>query len=114
MPYADPEKQAAYQREHYQKNKSVWNERNRRKRDAARKYRDAFKKASGCLFCGARWPELPLTAFHFHHVDRRTKRGRVSNARSLRWLKQEIARCVVLCVECHNDYHYQTDIRSEE
>jgi hypothetical protein len=82
MPYADPAKYAQYQR-HYQ---------NRRQR----RLREEWLKANGpCKRCGA------TENLECDHIDRTTKDShRIwswSNARR----EAELAKCQVLCHECH-------------
>jgi hypothetical protein len=76
---------------------------NRRKRDMLRE----IKFATGCQECewrprraksyGIRW-------LHFHHRDPETKSFDISNqahSRSIPELLAEVAKCDVLCEDCH-------------
>ena len=69
-------------------------------RNKHREYRDAVKMASGCELCG--YNEHPA-ALQFDHIDPSTKEfslGR-SKAVSFQRMKDEIAKCRVLCANCH-------------
>src|SRR4051794_29863683 len=55
----------------------------------------------GCQLCGY---DRSLAALHFHHVDRGRKRFALSErgvTRALREAREEAARCVLLCANCH-------------
>lgn len=61
-----------------------------------------LEEAGGaCIVCGFdRWP----AALHFHHVDPSTKRFGIAASgasRSFEALREEAAKCVVLCANCH-------------
>ncbi|HTJ59658.1 MAG TPA: hypothetical protein VL333_00550 [Candidatus Saccharimonadales bacterium] len=55
--------------------------------------------------CGGTFPE-PL--FEFHHLDARTKEFAISHdGITRRWKKieAELAKCVLLCANCHRETH---------
>lgn len=62
----------------------------------------AIKQKAGCSKCGY---NKSAAALAFHHVDRKTKRHDVSRmaaqGRALVSIKEEISKCVVLCMNCH-------------
>jgi len=58
-----------------------------------------------CVGCGGTFPE-PL--FEFHHLDARTKEFAISHdGITRRWKKieAELAKCVLLCANCHRETH---------
>lgn len=75
-------------------------------------YIQAIKMDSGCEICG--YNEHP-TALEFDHIDPSTKRDKVSNlmGNSYEVIDAEIAKCRVLCSNCHAihtndpDFHKQ-------
>lgn len=79
----------------------------------ARMVADAIKSASGCVLCG--WNVHP-SGLHFDHLDPatkyRTRKGRIvhladmikGNRYSLPTILAEIAKCRVLCANCHAVY----------
>ena len=73
----------------------------RRKRDFVR----AFKKE--CQQCGEDHPAV----LDLHHLDPAVKEFNLSwaaaNNRSLDKLEAEIAKCVVLCANCHRKLHWE-------
>lgn len=164
MPYKDPEKKKAYQREYmrryysqnkeyyksyYQENKDKiketsrkWfdnnrDESNRRRRERRsenrdsdlerqRKWRDnnkeyiaikqkedreykrrlvsRYKTIKSCAVCGYR---SCSQAMDLHHVDPSTKEKTVSQLMgySIKKIKDELSKCVVLCANCHRELH---------
>ncbi len=66
-------------------------------------YAWSVKESSCCKECGESRPEV-LT---FHHRDPADKVMGVSGwSGSLARLKAEIAKCVILCHNCHSYFHY--------
>ena len=69
-------------------------------------YVDSYKKDKTCIKCGeSRWWILD-----FHHIDPNTKKENLSNLRSsgnFTQIKKEIDKCVLLCKNCHYDFHYE-------
>ena len=65
---------------------------------------DAQKMA--CEKCGESRPYL----LDFHHLDPNEKEGSIaamaSNNASIKKMKEEIDKCVVLCSNCHREFHY--------
>lgn len=107
------EKLRAYQREYMKKWRSSANpnhKANNRKSNKARKDRAKnffldIRKNSQCKFCG----ENCEHCLDFHHLDPATKveavGTMVAQARSLKQIKEEIAKCIVLCSNCHRKLH---------
>ena len=66
-----------------------------------------YKLGVKCTRCGY---NTCSSALHFHHVDP-SKKTKLSNRKSYRreWsldrIKQEIAKCIVLCANCHAEEH---------
>ena len=110
MAYSDPKKQAAAARKHYLANKSKIQARARIYSDAQRnRLRDLLiqiKKAGKCADCGF----ADYRAMDFHHLhDKRTEIATaVSRSWSLDGLLKEIAKCVMLCANCHRIRHHKS------
>lgn len=93
----------------------AYNERHR-ERIAAQKRDQYEKKATllrrlktivGCQKCGYREHHAAL---HFHHRDPSTKSGdpmTMFTNRSMERVKAEIAKCDVLCANCHSIVHFE-------
>jgi len=108
MPYKDPWLQSKAQRRHWEKNKEsyVQGVRDRRKRN--RNYIQYMKLETGCTHCG--YNEHPA-ALDFDHLDPTTKNytlARMANRGfSLKKIDEEIAKCQVLCANCHRIKTYE-------
>ena len=69
-----------------------------------------IKKQRACERCGEDAPEC----LHFHHRDPETKDREVSAAIEQGWSKRrilaEIAKCDVLCANCHCKEHWHEHV----
>lgn len=63
----------------------------------------AIKVASGCQECGEKHP----ACLEFHHRDRTTKTRGVGTMVRMEEILAEIAKCVVLCANCHRKHHWK-------
>lgn len=74
---------------------------NRARYDANRAFIDAYKLAAGCADCGYK---VSPVALEFDHLPGSDKTGKVSDlagCRNLARVKEEIAKCEVVCSNCH-------------
>lgn len=125
MPFNTPEKRAAYyqknkarknqkSREYYKANREKCIEQARQQREANICWYKAYKSTLSCIKCGENFPEC----LHFHHRDPDSKQAESGLARkrsrvgdmaargvSIKRLKEEIAKCDVLCSNCHIKEH---------
>lgn len=87
-----------YQKEWYRKNRARILERNRRRVEAIRRLIDK-QKAKPCADCGRRFP---VVCMDFDHVRGKKFRS-VSSMLSFKpsQVLAEIAKCVVVCANCH-------------
>ncbi len=72
-------------------------------------------KAQGCAKCG----DKRIYVLDFHHLDKSQKEDNINNLRtcSLETLQKEVEKCVVLCSNCHREFHfleYQKGITIQE
>jgi len=70
------------------------------RRTGARHLREELR-ASGCVLCGY---IKCLAALEFHHTGDDKAVG-VSNTRSVREVKCEALKCIVVCANCHREIH---------
>ena len=59
----------------------------------------------GCAKCG----EKRLYVLDFHHIDKTQKKNNINHLKksaSLENLKEEVAKCIVLCSNCHREFHF--------
>lgn len=106
MPYKDINKQREAQREYMRRNRDKYYP---KVKDHKRKIRDWFdelKRTLSCKNCGESHPGC----LDFHHKDESTKYASISVLASCGYSKdkilQEIAKCEVLCSNCHRKLHY--------
>lgn len=109
MPFKDMEKRREYQREYmrrwYRKNKEkhIVYVRNRDKK--IKDWLQDYKKTLECEECGENHP----ACLDFHHIDPSQKSfslGRINKFLSKQLIKDEIAKCRVLCSNCHRKKHW--------
>jgi ferredoxin len=92
MPYKDPEKQKAY-----------WKDKYRERRE----YIDQIKISRGfCEECG--WCAEPRI-LQWHHTDPSIKEFALSKVRAFseERIDKEIAKCILLCPNCHSLLHFK-------
>jgi hypothetical protein len=78
-------------------------EHNTKARDRIRKELDEYRKTLTCSRCGTSdWRVL-----QFHHRDPSVKTRNVAAFQSRKGLEREIAKCDVLCANCHLIVHYE-------
>ena len=109
MPYKTSEALRSYNREYYRHNRArlleKQREKNKRFAESRRKWLVEYKKTLECVRCGENHPAT-LT---FHHKKGSAKIFEIGNAVvlgvSLKKLIAEIAKCEVLCANCHAKEH---------
>jgi len=107
VPQKDPAKKRADWRRWYEKNKATHIARVRaaddKHQDRLREYLKEYK-SKGCSRCPMKHP----AAIDFHHVDG-DKEISIGNVVKARWsiarLEKEIAKCILLCANCHRILH---------
>ena len=111
MPYKDKNKAKEYQRENnrrwYQEHKEVVVERKKQQQLEIRDWFRRYKSSLCCVDCGISHPAV----LQFHHRDRTEKSFTISNvisrATSINQITREIAKCDVVCVNCHAKRHWR-------
>lgn len=67
---------------------------------------DEIKKECQCQKCG----EKRSYVLDFHHIDPSTKKFSIarmtSNNNHMAEIEQEMEKCIVLCANCHREFHY--------
>jgi len=91
--------------ENYKKNKEKWNKtHNKTKEIKKNKITEIKEQSKGCIKCGEKRHYL----LDFHHKDPESKTFQISQGTSKGWKKieEEIKKCVLLCSNCHREFHY--------
>jgi len=95
----------SFTKPYYQKYKKDYLARNKARRDTIYGYILAYKLEHPCEICGESEP----VCLDFHHL--RDKKFNISEAtyllslRNIEELKNEIAKCQILCSNCHRKVH---------
>lgn len=101
-------------REKVLESKRRWYQKNKEKHKQSRIARDVrlreeyieFKKTLSCSRC----PEDHIACLEFHHLDPCEKdmgiAAAMTNGWSMKRIKKEVAKCIVLCSNCHRKEHY--------
>lgn len=100
MPYKDRDLQRAAQHAHYKKNKDVFIERTKQRRNVARRLVLAIKTAAVCTDCRINYPHYVLQFDHVRGVKRKNVCELARDA-SIETVEAEIAKCEVVCGNCH-------------
>ena len=103
------EQRKVYSAQHYQANKARYRECDHRRKTKVRKWYLEFKQNLKCVRCGESHPGC----LEFHHQDPSKKEVTISKAISNRWspdrIMKEVAKCEVLCSNCHRKLHWTED-----
>ena len=106
MPTNSKEKQRQYSQTWYNKNKKLQRERNDVIRQRNKAWLDEYKSTLKCERC----PESNPVCLDFHHT--KDKEKQISEAIRYGWsiarIQKEIAKCIVLCSNCHRKEHHAT------
>ncbi len=106
MPYKNKEEQLASQRRWYSRNKEKACLRTANRRDLIQNWYKEYKNTLKCSKC----PESDWRCLDFHHKNPNEKEFSISTGRmrglSVKRLLEEIAKCEVLCSNCHRKETY--------
>lgn len=117
MPHKDPEENRAYKRKWYAKNRDRVSKNVRRNNDRYREQALAHMRAvknKPCADCREKYPHYVMD---FDHV-RGEKKGNVatmaSHGYSIKVLDEEMAKCDVVCANCHRERTWQAQVAQSE
>lgn len=97
--------QQAYRKAHYEANKPKYKAKARARREEFLSWWRGFKSHLTCSTCGEDHPAV----LDFHHPDPSEKEGNVAALvanENKQKLLEEVAKCIVLCSNCHRKLHY--------
>ena len=102
-----PQNSLEYQRQWERENKDKRRAYNKKYREKMRKWYNDLKSTMSCMDCG----ESHIACIVFHHRNPKEKRFNVADRQSVtsskKRLLEEIAKCDVLCSNCHRKRHYE-------
>lgn len=111
MPYKNPEEQKAAQKRHYQNNKGKYSASSKAARDRKRELMKDLKNGP-CVDCNVKYPYYVM---QFDHVGT-DKIADVSKLAQLKAWRQtvldEIAKCELVCANCHAERTYQRQLNN--
>lgn len=106
MPYKDANERRAYKRKWYKKNSDKVKKEVRDRKKEIRDWLREYKQSLSCSQC----PESHPACLDFHHSEG-NKLIEISLCPSQGWskerIKEEIAKCTVLCSNCHKKLHWK-------
>lgn len=111
MPYKDKEKQKAAQHRYYIESKAKVLAAQNSKRNLWRRHIQEVKESTPCMDCGLQFPHYVMD---FDHV-RGTKKFNVSSVHrfgSFEELLEEIAKCDIICSNCHRHRTFMRKVRT--
>ena len=103
MPYKDTEKQKAAQRAYYERNKEQVQKTARDRRSLVVRYIQDIKQNTPCMDCDINYPYWVM---EFDHRPDEIKLGTIAHMYkkvSFEEVKLEIAKCDIVCANCHKD-----------
>jgi hypothetical protein len=92
---------------HYQRNRAACIARSKIKKDGLRRWFKSFKKTLCCSKC--KCSDHRCLAFHHLGDKEHTICDMVRKGRSKKSILKEIAKCIVLCHNCHAIEHYEDE-----
>lgn len=102
-----PEQRKEYAARHYQKNKAKYRSSMVTRRKERRQWLEQQKVGQSCKICG----NSDIRVLEFHHRDKTQKEFNIYAAAhfaySVARLLREIAKCDILCSNCHKIIHYE-------
>ena len=110
MPYKDKEAQKAAQKAWYERNREITNQRVRDRRNNIKKFiRDYKLDNSVCTDCKISYPPHILDFDHLGDKEFQLS-GTVANGRTLETIKSEMAKCEIVCSNCHRHRTYMRSV----
>lgn len=109
MPWKDKEKQREAIRKHYYANRQTYIDKAYKKRNALRQWVYELKEKTPCADCDKRYPFYVMDFDHLE--DKQVLVSKIINSGS--WLKTqtEIAKCEIVCSNCHRK---RTFVRAQD
>jgi hypothetical protein len=99
VPWKDIEKQREAIRRHYYANRQSYIEKARKRKKDVRKWVNGIKEASACVDCNINYPYYVMD---FDHIgEKKAVINKLIDRCSIKGLKEEIAKCELVCANCH-------------
>ena len=108
MPFKDPtsESARASRRKHYHANKEQYYERVRAKKAKIKAYLSELKEKTPCTDCGQSYRYYVMQFDHRDPSKKSRNMATIHNAGSWKLMFAELAKCDVVCSNCHLERSY--------
>lgn len=101
MAYKNIEEQRAKIRQHYKDNKQYYLDKNNKKRQECKNYITSYKESNPCMDCGTFYPACVMDFDHRNPPEKVSNVSLMVNKGSLIQIKNEMAKCDLVCSNCH-------------
>lgn len=91
----------ALSRQHYEGNKQYYLDRNQQQRKKHRNKIKELKQSHPCTDCGQTFPYYVMEFDHINPENKSFNIGRSSKMNSFKQIQEEIAKCDIVCANCH-------------
>lgn len=101
MAYKNINDRKAASKRHYESNRQLYLERNKKYRQTIKAYIKKIKEEKPCQDCGVLYPYYVMD---FDHIDSKNKENDInflSNTGRIGAVKREIQKCELVCANCH-------------
>ena len=86
---------------HYQRNKATYAKTHREKKQKIQKHLQQLKEASPCTDCGEYYPYYVMQYDHLPQYEKSFHLGNCGRVPSVKRANEEIAKCQLVCANCH-------------
>lgn len=114
MPTKDIEKQKQWSKEWYERNKRKVLDSNNLRRRKARTWLKEYKEASPCMDCKVKYPYYVMEFDHRPGTKKIVEVSKLVNSLSFTKLQAEIAKCDLVCVNCHRERTFGRIARADK
>lgn len=105
MPWKDIEKQRAAIRRHYYANREMYIKKAMKRKRDIRRWLNDLKEASPCKDCKISYPYYVMDFDHLS--DKKYEINKLINSCSMTKIRAEIAKCDIVCSNCHRERTFQ-------
>lgn len=111
MPWKDIEKQRAAIRRHYYANREIYIKKALKRKKDIRLWLNDVKESSPCVDCNEQYPYYVMD---FDHLEGKLYEvNKLINSCSITKLTTEIAKCEVVCSNCHRKRTHSRQIQAK-
>ena len=103
MPYKDTSdpRQKIAQKKYYEANKDLYKSHRDRIRSEIQQFIGQYKESRGCTDCGVHYPAVVLDLDHLPGTEKLCNPSQLVHKGSWSLVHSELAKCEVVCANCH-------------